>query len=103
MRILSNDQLMPCQWLNTMKILVAHNFYQQPGGEDNCVAAEAALLKAHGHEVFQYYLHNDSINALSRFQAAARTIWNRSASPTPTVTVSGSGPSAMRSSRRVES
>jgi len=62
-----------------MKILIAHNFYQQPGGEDQCVAAEAALLKAHGHEVIHYTLHNDSINSLSRFQAAARTIWNRSA------------------------
>jgi glycosyltransferase involved in cell wall biosynthesis len=62
-----------------MKILIAHNYYQQPGGEDQCVAAEAALLRAHGHEVIKYSLHNDSVNALGRFQVAARTIWSLSA------------------------
>lgn len=62
-----------------MKILIAHNYYQQPGGEDQCVAAEAALLMAHGHEVIKYSLHNDSINALGPFQVAARTIWSLSA------------------------
>jgi glycosyltransferase involved in cell wall biosynthesis len=62
-----------------MRILVAHNFYQQPGGEDQCVASEVAMLKAYGHEVAQYCLHNDSIDALSRAQVASRTIWSRSA------------------------
>src|SRR4051794_390750 len=62
-----------------MKILIAHNYYQQPGGEDQCVAAEAALLRAHGHEVIKYSLHNDSVNALGRFHVAARTIWSLSA------------------------
>jgi glycosyltransferase involved in cell wall biosynthesis len=62
-----------------MKILIAHNYYQQPGGEDQCVAAEAALLRAHGHEVIKYSLHNDSINALGPFKVAARTIWSLSA------------------------
>lgn len=62
-----------------MKILIAHNYYQQPGGEDGCVAAEAALLEMHGHEVIQYSLHNDSINGIGRFQVAARTIWSQPA------------------------
>jgi glycosyltransferase involved in cell wall biosynthesis len=62
-----------------MKILIAHNYYQQPGGEDQCVAAEAALLRAHGHEVIKYSLHNDSVNALGPFRVAARTIWSLSA------------------------
>lgn len=62
-----------------MKILIAHNYYQQPGGEDGCVASEAALLEMHGHNVFQYSLHNDSINAIGRFQVAARTIWSQPA------------------------
>lgn len=62
-----------------MKILVAHNFYQQPGGEDQCVAAEVASLRAHGHEVTQYCLHNDSINGMNRIRLASRTIWNHSA------------------------
>jgi glycosyltransferase involved in cell wall biosynthesis len=34
-----------------MKILIVHNRYQQAGGEDNVVAAEAKLLADHGHEV----------------------------------------------------
>ena len=62
-----------------MKILVAHNFYQQPGGEDQCVADEVAMLKSYGHEVTQYCLHNDSINGLSRLQVASRTLWSRPA------------------------
>jgi glycosyltransferase involved in cell wall biosynthesis len=62
-----------------MKILVAHNFYKQPGGEDQCVAAEVAMLRAHGHEVTQYYLRNESIDAMGRLQVASRTIWSRTA------------------------
>src|SRR6266540_3109567 len=62
-----------------MNILVAHNFYQQPGGEDQCVAAEVAMLRAHGHEVIQYCLHNDTIDAMPRWRVASRTIWSRSA------------------------
>jgi glycosyltransferase involved in cell wall biosynthesis len=62
-----------------MKILIAHNYYQQPGGEDQCVAAEAALLRAQGHEVIKYSLHNDSISELGRFQVASRTIWSQPA------------------------
>ena len=38
-----------------MDIVVAHNFYQQPGGEDHCVAAEIALLQAHGHNVIPFW------------------------------------------------
>src|SRR6266446_869677 len=62
-----------------MNILVAHNFYQQPGGEDQCVTAEVATLRAHGHEVTQYCLHNDSIHGMNRIRLASRTIWNHSA------------------------
>jgi glycosyltransferase involved in cell wall biosynthesis len=62
-----------------MKILVAHNFYKQPGGEDQCVAAEVAMLRAHGHEVTQYCLRNESIDAISRLRLASRTIWSRTA------------------------
>ncbi len=60
-----------------MNILVAHNFYKLAGGEDQCVAAEVALLRAHGHEVTQYCLSNDSIDDMGRLQLASRTIWSR--------------------------
>ena len=34
-----------------MKILLAHNYYQQPGGEDVSFAAEVAMLTSNGHSV----------------------------------------------------
>jgi hypothetical protein len=37
-----------------MKILVVHNFYRQPGGEDVVFEAERALLERHGHEVVTF-------------------------------------------------
>jgi glycosyltransferase involved in cell wall biosynthesis len=58
---------------------VAHNFYKQPGGEDQCVAAEVAMLKAHGHQVSQYCLYNRSIDTLGRLELASRTVWSQAA------------------------
>jgi glycosyltransferase involved in cell wall biosynthesis len=60
-----------------MKILLCHNHYQQPGGEDLSFAAEAALLEAHGHDVVRHTLHNDALAEMHSLQAAARTIWGR--------------------------
>ena len=65
--------------LSQMNILVAHNFYKQPGGEDQCVAAEVAMLKANGHSVIQYSLHNDAVDDMSSLEVAARSIWSRPA------------------------
>lgn len=44
-----------------MKILFAHNRYQQAGGEDNVVAAEAKLLADHGHEVECWSVDNKDL------------------------------------------
>jgi glycosyltransferase involved in cell wall biosynthesis len=60
-----------------MNILVAHNFYKQPGGEDQCVAAEVAMLKAYGHKVIQYTLRNESIDTMNRLELGLRAIWSR--------------------------
>jgi glycosyltransferase involved in cell wall biosynthesis len=62
-----------------MRILVAHNFYKQSGGEDQCMADEVAMLKSFGHEVTQYSISNKAIDSMSGLQKAARTIWNRPA------------------------
>jgi glycosyltransferase involved in cell wall biosynthesis len=59
-----------------MNVLIAHNFYQNAGGEDQCVAAEIAMLKQFGHEVTEYRLHNKTIENMSNVEVAARTIWN---------------------------
>lgn len=60
-----------------MRILIAHNYYQQPGGEDVVFEAEANLLESRGHTVIRYVVHNDQVNAMSRIRLAASAIWNR--------------------------
>ncbi|MFQ5785440.1 MAG: glycosyltransferase [Alphaproteobacteria bacterium] len=45
-----------------MKVLIAHNTYQQIGGEDAVVAAEHALLEAHGHAVETFGASNHAID-----------------------------------------
>jgi glycosyltransferase involved in cell wall biosynthesis len=60
-----------------MKILVAHNIYQQQGGEDVVVKAETALLAAHGHEVFSLERNNSEITGMDRLNLAAQTLWSR--------------------------
>ncbi|WJR77314.1 glycosyltransferase family 4 protein [Bradyrhizobium sp. NP1] len=62
-----------------MNVLIAHNFYKHAGGEDQCVAAEVALLRAHGHQVTQYCLSNDAVDGMGRLRLAGRTIWSRQA------------------------
>ncbi|MBI4641066.1 MAG: glycosyltransferase family 4 protein [Candidatus Tectomicrobia bacterium] len=60
-----------------MRVLIVHNYYQQPGGEDVVFAAEVALLRQHGHEVVEYTEDNRRINGMSRVAVAAHTIWSR--------------------------
>ncbi len=60
-----------------MRIIVAHNFYQQAGGEDQVFADETALLESHGHTVTRHTVHNDEVTNLGRLTLAGRTIWNR--------------------------
>ena len=59
-----------------MKLLLSHNYYQQPGGEDISFAIEAELLAAAGHEVLRYTVHNDSVNSMGKLEVARRTLWN---------------------------
>lgn len=63
-----------------MRILIAHNAYQQRGGEDAVVEAEIALLREHGHDVELYSLHNDAINGMSKAGAAMTAVWSRRSS-----------------------
>jgi glycosyltransferase involved in cell wall biosynthesis len=62
-----------------MNILVAHNFYKLAGGEDQCVAAETAMLRARGHNVTLYCLSNEATDGMGRLELAGRTIWSRPA------------------------
>lgn len=62
-----------------MNILLCHNFYQQPGGEDQSFAAEARLLESRGHDVIRYTMHNDAIDGMGRWDVVRRTFWNAQA------------------------
>lgn len=61
-----------------MRVLVAHNFYQQHGGEDTVFSAETELLRRYGHEVYEYTESNDRINSMSTLAVAVNTIWSLS-------------------------
>jgi glycosyltransferase involved in cell wall biosynthesis len=61
-----------------VKILLIHNEYQQPGGEDQVFAAEANLLEDHGHEILRYSVHNDQIARMNPVSLAGTTVWSRS-------------------------
>ena len=50
------------------KVLIVHNYYQIPGGEDTVVANEKKLLEDHGHEVVLYTRHNSELKTLSKGQ-----------------------------------
>lgn len=59
-----------------MNILVVHNRYREPGGEDRVVANETALLARHGHKVVPYTVDNHTIDQYNPFALACMTVWN---------------------------
>lgn len=62
-----------------VKILLSHNAYQQPGGEDAVFVAEAQLLAAKGHRILRYERHNDELNRLDvvdSISASINTVWS---------------------------
>jgi|KBSMisStandDraft_5_1062788.scaffolds.fasta_scaffold134386_2 glycosyltransferase involved in cell wall biosynthesis len=61
-----------------MRIVLAHEYYQQPGGEDMVFRLEQDLLRARGHDVTTYTAHNRDLAAMGRIAMARATIWNRS-------------------------
>jgi glycosyltransferase involved in cell wall biosynthesis len=64
-----------------MKVLICHNYYQQPGGEDVEFLAERAILLEGGHSILEFTLRNDQINGYSLFSKAKlglATTWARS-------------------------
>jgi len=59
-----------------LKILMAHNYYQQPGGEDGVFAAEVAMLRENGHSVIEYTDHNDRIKKMNPLAVFGDTLWS---------------------------
>ncbi|MBK8019904.1 MAG: glycosyltransferase family 4 protein [Chloroflexi bacterium] len=61
-----------------MRLLLVHNYYQQPGGEDVVFASERDLLAKMGHDVHVLTAHNDSVAEIPRSRAFVESIWSRS-------------------------
>lgn len=63
-----------------MKILIVHNYYKIPGGEDTVVKAETELLRKNGHEVILYTRSNDELSKFSgirKLKLPFMTVFNR--------------------------
>jgi glycosyltransferase involved in cell wall biosynthesis len=63
-----------------MKILLVHNSYQQPGGEDVVFDQERQLLERTGHQVVTYCRSNSENNgyfALKQLALVERMVWAR--------------------------
>ena len=50
---------------NKENILIVHNYYQIPGGEDTVVANEKKMLEKHGHKVTLYSRNNAELKEMS--------------------------------------
>jgi glycosyltransferase involved in cell wall biosynthesis len=60
-----------------VRVLVAHNRYRQPGGEDVVAASEAELLASYGHTVERFGVDNDHITGpLAQINAALSSIYS---------------------------
>lgn len=58
------------------KVVLAHDYYQQRGGEDVIFETESALLRERGIEVVEFTVHNDQLRSMHALAAAGKTIWN---------------------------
>jgi glycosyltransferase involved in cell wall biosynthesis len=61
-----------------VKIILVHNYYQQPGGEDVVFQQERELLERAGHDVVAYRRSNrevDSYTGVKRLVLVRKTIW----------------------------
>jgi glycosyltransferase involved in cell wall biosynthesis len=61
-----------------MRIVLVHNYYQIPGGEDETLRRERELLRSAGHYVTEFIRRNSEItrtNILAKATLAVRTVW----------------------------
>ncbi|NLS97179.1 MAG: glycosyltransferase family 4 protein [Planctomycetaceae bacterium] len=62
-----------------MKIILCHNFYREPGGEDRVLADEERLLLENGHRVVRFTRHSNDIRGEGGLRLALGAVWNRKA------------------------
>jgi len=65
-----------------MKILLLHNRYTQPGGEDAVFEAEKALLERMGHKAILFVEDNARLDGMNPLKAAQNAIWSWEAQST---------------------
>jgi len=64
--------------LQIVKIILVHNYYQQPGGEDVVFQRERELLERAGHDVVVYCRSNNEVNSyhgIKQLVLVRKTIW----------------------------
>lgn len=61
-----------------MRILLVHNTYQQPGGEDVAFRNEMQLLRSAGVKVRDYLDDNRRIDKMNQFRVGIETVWSES-------------------------
>jgi glycosyltransferase involved in cell wall biosynthesis len=62
-----------------LRIIIAHNYYQIPGGEDETLRREQELLRSEGHHVKEFIRRNSEIkrtNIFAKARLATRTVWS---------------------------
>lgn len=64
--------------MKKINVLMAHNYYKVPGGEDTVFHNEIKMLEKNGHKVTKYTRHNDEIKGgvLSKLRLAIDTIFS---------------------------
>src|ERR1700691_5565501 len=71
--------LMPAEQKNGhLRVVIAHNYYQIPGGEDETLRRERKLLRSAGHHVNEFIRRNSEItrtDILAKITLAGRTVW----------------------------
>lgn len=67
------------QWHKVLrvKVLMLHNYYQQPGGEDQSFESEVEMLTRAGIEIVRYTRDNDETRQIGKLKLAVDTIWNQ--------------------------
>lgn len=62
-----------------MKILVIHNFYRQPGGEDTVLDLEVSMLRNAGHQVIKFERSNwesENFSIFEKLTLPIKMIWS---------------------------
>lgn len=59
-----------------MRILMVHNHYQQPGGEDQVFEAESRVLEQQGHSVVRMHRRYSDLVNMSHAKIARESVWS---------------------------